>query len=71
MRWAKAEARNKNKHVKTGNLSLLGDENLLQGVTVDIENFGAFDGKYFIESSTHKVTGGYTVDIKIREGLNY
>ena len=71
MRWAKAEARNKNKHSKTGKLTLIGDENLVQGITVELEKFGAFSGKYFIESASHNVTGGYTVDINIREVLTY
>lgn len=71
MRWAKAEARNKNKESKTAKITLMGDENLVQGVTINAENFGAFDGKYYIESSSHKVTGGYNVDIALREVLNY
>lgn len=70
-RWAQAEARAKNKKSKTGKLTMMGDENLIQGVTVELKNFGAFNGKYFIESSSHNVTGGYTVDISIREVLSY
>lgn len=71
MRWAKAEARNKNKRSKTGKLTLIGDENLVQGITVELEKFGAFSGKYFIESANHNITGGYSVDIDIREVLPY
>ena len=71
MRWAKAEARNKNKYSKTAKLTLIGDENLVQGVTVELKKFGAFDGKYYIESANHNVTGGYSVDISIREVLSY
>lgn len=71
MRWAKAEARNKNKLSKTGKLTLIGDENLVQGITVELEKFGAFSGKYFIESANHDVIGGYLVDINIREVLTY
>lgn len=71
MRWAKAEARIKNKQSRTAKLTMLGDENLIQGITVELKNFGAFNGKYFIESSGHNVTGGYTVDIDLREVLSY
>lgn len=71
MRWAKAEARNKNKSAKTAQITLMGDENLIQGITVNLINFGAFDGKYYIESSSHNVTGGYTINLKLREVLNY
>ena len=71
MRWAKAEARAKNKGARTGKITLLGDENLVQGITVNVGNFGGFDGKYFIESCAHNVTGGYKVDISLREVLSY
>ena len=71
MRWAKAEARNKNKGARKGKITLLGDERLIQGITVNVEGFKAFDGKYFIETSSHKVTGGYTTDISLREVLPY
>lgn len=70
-RWAQAEARNKNKHSKTGKITLLGDERLVQGLTVNLEKFGAFSGKYFIESAGHNVTGGYITDIDLREVLGY
>lgn len=70
-RWAQKEARNKNKGSKSGKITLKGNEKMVQGVTVEISNFGAFDGKYFIETSSHKVTGGYTTDISLREVLGY
>lgn len=71
IRWAKAEARNKNKGARKGSIAVIGDERLVQGVTIDAKNFGAFDSKYFIEKSSHKVTGGYTTDISLREVLGY
>ena len=70
-RFAQKEARNKNKSSKGGSLTLMGDEALLQGVTVEIKGFGAFDAKYFVESASHQITGGYTVKINIREVLGY
>lgn len=70
-RWAQAEARAKNKGARSGKITLLGNEKMVQGVTVNIKNFGAFDTKYFIESSSHNVTGGYSVDISVREVLGY
>lgn len=70
-RWAQKEARNKNKGSKSGKITLMGHEKMVQGVTVIIKNFGAFDGKYFIESSSHSVTGGYSTNINLREVLSY
>lgn len=70
-RWAQKEARNKNKGSKSGKITLKGNEKMVQGVTVTVANFGAFDAKYLIETSSHKVTGGYTTDISLREVLDY
>lgn len=70
-RWAQKEARNKNKVSKSGKITLRGHEKMVQGVTVKIANFGAFDGKYFIETSSHSVTGGYSTNISLREVLDY
>lgn len=70
-RFAQKEARNKNKSSRSGSITLMGDETLLQGVTVTIKGFGAYDAKYFVESASHQITGGYTVNIKLREVLGY
>ena len=70
-RWAKAEARNKNKKMKSGKLTISGAIGLVQGLTVNLKKFGAFDGKYFIEACTHNPTGKYEVNIDIREVLGY
>lgn len=70
-RWAKAEARAKNKGSKTGKITMIGDVNLYQGSTVKVKGFGAFDGKYYIETSSHRVTGGYSTELNLREVLNY
>lgn len=70
-RFAQKEARNKNKSSKGGSITLMGDERLLQGVTVELKGFGAFDGKYFVESASHQITGGYTVKVNLREVLGY
>lgn len=61
--------REKNKREYTAEFSLVGDLNLVAGVTVKVIGYGAFDGKYIIESATHNLTGGYTVNIKLRRVL--
>ncbi|MEK4713478.1 phage late control D family protein [Sporosarcina sp. FSL K6-5500] len=71
IRWAKKAVRNKNKQAKTGKLTLIGDTTLVQGMTINIEGFKAFDGKYFIESTSHVTNNGYVVSISIREVLSY
>ncbi len=70
-RKAKKAVREKNKYEKTGKITLVGDVRLVQGLTVDVKGFKKYDDKYFIESTVHKVGGGYTVDLNIRKALSY
>ena len=37
--------------------TLVGDVLLVAGVTVEVVGYGAFDGKYIIETATHNLTG--------------
>ncbi|WP_421663660.1 phage late control D family protein [Lysinibacillus telephonicus] len=71
IRITKNAARNRNKGAWTGKLTMLGDPTLIQGVTINIEGFLKFDGKYYIESTTHDVGDGYLVNLNIREVLPY
>lgn len=61
--------REKNKNEYKADFTLVGDLELVAGVTVEIKGYGFFDGKYIIENATHKLTGGYTVGIKLRRVL--
>lgn len=70
-RFANNIAREKNKKVKTGSITLKGNPKLLTGYTVQIIGFAKFDGKYFIEKTSHDVTGGYDTKISFREVLSY
>ena len=50
----------------TGSVSLVGDVSLAAGLTVQVEGFGMFSGKYFINKATHKVdNSGYTTSIEL------
>lgn len=61
--------RQKNKREFTADFTLVGDLTLVAGVTVNVLGYGAFDGKYIIESATHNLTGGYNVNLKLRRVL--
>jgi phage protein D len=61
--------RQKNKAEFTAEFSLVGDLDLVAGVTVMVSGYGMFDGKYIIETATHQLTGGYTVSLKLRRVL--
>jgi Phage protein D len=62
--------RQKNKSEFQAEFSLVGDTRLVAGVTVEVNGYGMFDGKYIIETATHNVTAsGYSLQIKLRRVL--
>lgn len=63
------QLREKNKNEFKADFTLVGDLDLVAGVTVDVEGYGIFDGKYIVETATHNVTGGYTVGVGLRKVL--
>jgi len=59
-----------NKFAKTAKFSLPGDAGMVAGVTVMVEGWGSFDGKYVVSRAVHTVgPGGYTTDIELRKVL--
>lgn len=66
---AQKRLRQKNKGEFQADFTLVGDVGLVAGITVSVNGWGAFDGKYIIQSATHNVTGGYTVNLKLRRVL--
>lgn len=61
--------REKNRREFSAEITLVGDLRLVAGLTVTVKGYGAFDGKYIIETATHNLTGGYTVGLKLRRVL--
>jgi hypothetical protein len=53
----------------TGTINLEGTVLLVAGINIDISGFKAFDGKYHIESSKHRLerSSGYTTEVEIRK----
>lgn len=66
---AKKKLRQKNKGEVSADVTLVGNVGLVAGVTVQVEGYGLFDGKYIIESAVHDPTGGYSVKLKLRRVL--
>ena len=66
---AKKRLREKNTQQFTASFSMVGDVQLVAGATVRLAGFQIFDGKYKITKATHKLTGGYTVDIELKQTL--
>ncbi|MFI3254532.1 MAG: contractile injection system protein, VgrG/Pvc8 family [Eubacteriales bacterium] len=70
MELAEMRLREKNKNEYSASFTLVGNTNLVAGLTVDVVGYGTFDGKYIIETATHTVTGsGYTTALKLRQVL--
>lgn len=62
--------RQKNKSEFKATFSLAGDTRLVAGITVEVAGYGAFDGKYIIETATHSVSrSGYKTDVTLRRVL--
>lgn len=59
-----------NKFYKTASFTLPGNPVLVSGVTLMLDGFGAWDGKYIIRQATHSVDGsGYTTKVELRKVL--
>lgn len=69
---AKKHLRLHNKLAKTATFTMTGDVGLVAGVTVQLQGWGGWDGKYIVTRATHTVgSGGYTTQIRVRKVLNY
>lgn len=66
-RKATAMLRKLNRRGVTGDLTLVGDCDLVAGVVVSVKGFGIFDGNFIVVSANHSVSNsGYTTAINLR-----
>ena len=67
---ATSQLRKSNKFAKTASFTLVGNPNIVAGVTVMVTGFGIWDGKYLVSQAKHAVGGsGYTTQLKLRHVL--
>lgn len=67
---AEKRLREKNSQEFKVSFGVAGDTMLVAGVTVLVKGWGAFDGKYIVETATHTVSSsGYRTDITLRRVL--
>lgn len=60
-----------NKFNRSASFTLPGNTALVAGVTVMLEGFGGWDGKYMVKQATHTVgNSGYTTTIELRKVLS-
>lgn len=65
----KKRLREKNTQQYTASVKLVGDVTLVAGATVELKGFQQFDRKYKITQAVHNLTGGYTVDLTLKQVL--
>lgn len=60
-----------NKMNRTASFTLPGSPELVAGVTVQLEHWGGWSGKYIVKKATHKVdSSGYTTKVELRRVLS-
>lgn len=59
-----------NKFNRSASFTLPGNTALVAGVTVMVEGFGGWDGKYMVKQATHTVSDGYTTKVDLRKVLS-
>jgi phage protein D len=68
---AQSSLREANQNELTGSFTIMGYPGLVSGLTVTLEDFGVFSGKYFVSKATHKAGEKYTTSAEIRQVLDY
>ena len=66
---AKKRLREKNTQEFTASLKVVGDVSFVAGMTVKLKGFQKFDRKYKVTQAKHSLTGGYTVDLSLKQVL--
>jgi len=69
---AKKRLRKANKAGVSGSVDLRGHPGMQAGLNVSFSGFGAFDGKYGVESAAHKIgrSGGYATSLEFKQAMD-
>lgn len=69
---ARMRLREKNIQENTVRMTLVGNPALVAGVTINLDGFCSFDGKYYVTTAKHSYTNsGYKTDIDMYKTLSY
>jgi len=68
---AQSRLREANQGELTGTVTIMGYPGLVSGLTITLDGFGVFSGKYFVTKAVHKVGEKYTTEADIRQALDY
>ncbi len=72
MALSRAALHQANAEEQTGSLECMGCPRLVAGRTIELQDFGAFSGRYFIRTATHRISGsqGYAVSLELTKGAS-
>ena len=68
-RLAKSRLREENKKEYTFNLTVAGNLSYKAGVTLELEEFGIYSGKYIVDRAEHSISNGYTTTLQMHKCL--
>jgi len=67
---AEKQLRLHNKFAKTASFTIPGNPNMVAGVTVDLKEWGGWDGRYIVKQAVHSLgSSGYQTKITLRRAL--
>lgn len=67
---AEKQLRLHNKYARTATFTMTGAPDLLAGITVQLTDWGSWDGKYIVKQANHTVgSSGYTTTVTLRRVL--
>lgn len=69
-RYAKCKLRELNKKEYTLSLEVPGNLDLFPSNVVTIEDLGIFNGNYYIDKVSHKISGGFTTSMELHKCLD-
>lgn len=67
-RLAKATLRKLNRKEMKATLEIVGDTRILASSTIELEGFGSFSGKYYVEKASHSLSG-YKTTLELHKVL--
>jgi phage protein D len=68
-RYAKCKLREMNKRESILNLEMPGNLEMFASNVVTIEDLGIFNGKYYIDKVSHKISSGFTTSLELHKCL--
>jgi len=66
-RLAQRTLRNLNKKETTGTINMIGNIELLGATCIQLNDFGSFSGKYYVQQASHSIRNGFVTSVEVRK----